>query len=138
MAQYLYDLKINPKNIIILDTDKWYDFKLFKCKLSPTNHDVPNVAIHIEINGEKLIYATDTSSLDNVDAKYYDYYLIEGNYKEEELEKRKEEKMANGEFVIEDRIKNSHLSYEQCIKYFLENSKESSVLEVMHQHREKN
>ena len=114
---------------------RWYDFNAFKCMLEDIPHDVPNVAVHLEINKEKLIYATDTSKIEHLNAKEYDYYLIEGNYKEKELEERKTEKMKNGEFVIEDRIANSHLSYEQCLDFFINNAKDSSILEVMHQHK---
>ncbi len=137
MAQTLYDLKIEPRNIIILNDDVWYEFNAFRCKLNLIPHDVPNVAIHLQIDNEKLLYATDTSSLENVNAKEYDYYLIEGNYKEKELEERKERKLLNGEFVIEDRVANSHLSYEQCLDFFMKNASDISILEVMHQHVEK-
>lgn len=134
MAQILYDLKIEPRNIITLNDDVWYEFNAFRCKLSLIPHDVPNVAIHLQIDNEKLLYATDTSSLENINAKNYNYYLIEGNYKEKELEERKERKLLNGEFIIEDRIANSHLSYEQCLDFFMKNADDSSILEVMHQH----
>lgn len=137
MAQTLYDLKIEPRNIITLNDDVWYEFNAFRCKLNLIPHDVPNVAIHLQIDNEKLLYATDTSSLENINAKNYNYYLIEGNYKEKELEERKERKLLNGEFIIEDRIANSHLSYEQCLDFFMRNANDSSVLEVLHKHVEK-
>lgn len=134
MAQTLYDLKIEPRNIVVIETGKIYDFNAFKCLLDEIPHDVPNVAVHLEIDNKKLLYATDTSKIDHINAVYYDYYLIEGNYKEKELEERKERKLLNGEFVIEDRIANSHLSYEQCLDFFMENASDNSVLEVMHKH----
>lgn len=134
MAQALIDLKIEPRNIVVVEIGKWYNFNAFKCKLDYIPHDVFNVAIHLEIDNEKLIYATDTSSLENIVAKNYNYYLLEGNYKEKELEERKEQKMKNGEFIIEDRVANSHLSYEQCLDYFMNNANDNSTLEVMHQH----
>ena len=137
MAQTLYDLKIEPRNIITLNDDVWYEFNAFRCKLNLIPHDVPNVAIHLQIDKEKLLYATDTSSLENINAKNYNYYLIEGNYKEKELEERKERKLLNGEFVIEYRVANSHLSYEQCLDFFMKNANDNSVLEVMHQHTQK-
>lgn len=137
MAQELINLKIEPRNIIILSTEDWYDFNAFKCRLDYIPHDVLNVAVHIEIDNQRLLYATDTSKIEDIDARGYDYYLVEGNYKEQELEERKNEKMRNGEFVIEDRIVNSHLSYEQCLDFFMNNAKDSSVLEVMHQHKDK-
>lgn len=134
MAQKLYDLKIESRNIIALDTGRIWDFKAFKCKLDEIPHDVPNVAIHLQIDNKKLLYATDTSKIEHINAKDYDYYLVEGNYKEQELEERKQRKLLNGEFVIEDRVANSHLSYEQCLDFFMKNASDSSVLEVMHKH----
>jgi hypothetical protein len=95
MVQQLYDLKIEPRNIIKLNDDVWYNFNAFRCKLNYIPHDVPNVAVHLEIDNEKLIYATDTSKIEHINARNYDYYLIEGNYKENELEERKQEKMKN-------------------------------------------
>ena len=35
---------------------------------------------------------TDTKTVEGISAKNYDLYLIEGNYEQEELEKRIEEK----------------------------------------------
>lgn len=137
MAQTLYDLKIEPRNIVIIDTGKFYDFNAFKCRLDEIPHDVPNVAIHLQIDDEKLLYATDTSKIDHIEAKNYKYYLVEGNYKEKELEERKERKLLNGEFIIEDRIANSHLSYEQCLDFFMKNASDNSVLEVLHQHKDR-
>lgn len=137
MAQTLYDLKIEPRNIVAIETGKDYDFNAFKCRLDEIPHDVPNVAIHLQIDNEKLLYATDTSSLENINAKNYNYYLIEGNYKEKELEERKERKLLNGEFIIEDRVANSHLSYEQCLDFFMKNASDNSVLEVLHQHKDR-
>jgi hypothetical protein len=137
MAQTLYDLKIEPRNIVAIDFDKVYDFNAFKCLLSEIPHDVSNVAVHLEIDNEKLLYATYTSRIEHLNAKHYDYYLIEGNYKEKELEERKERKLLNGEYVIEDRVANSHLSYEQCLDFFMNNARDTSILEVMHQHIEK-
>ena len=134
MAQTLYDLKIEPRNIVIIDTGKFYDFNAFKCRLDEIPHDVPNVAIHLQIDNKKLLYATDTSKIEHINAKDYDYYLVEGNYKEQELEERKQRKLLNGEFVIEDRVANSHLSYEQCLDFFMKNGSHNSVLEVMHKH----
>lgn len=137
IAQELIKLKIEPRNIIIVSPEDWYDFNAFKCRLDYIPHDVLNVAVHIEIDGQRLLYATDTSRIEDIQAKGYDYYLIEGNYKKDELEERKNEKIKNGEFVIEDRIVNSHLSYEQCLDFFMNNAKDSSVLEVMHQHKDR-
>ena len=94
--------------------------------------------IHIVLpNGKKLLYAVDTSKIDHIVAKEYDYYFVEGNYDEEEIELRQQEKELNGEFIIETRIKNSHLSKQQCDEFLMEMMGENSEYIYCHQHIEK-
>lgn len=133
----LVKLKISKKNIIILETERWYNLNAFKCYFTQTKHDVPNIAVHLDIKGEKLLYATDLGTTNNLAAKNYDIYLIEANYKKEELEQRKKEKEENGDFAIEERIEKTHLSYEECMDFIFKNAKEDSIIELMHQHRKK-
>ena len=84
------------------------------------------------MNEKKLIYATDTRTLDGIVAKDYDVYLIEGNYgNEEELHER----AYNSEY--ESRVKNTHLSREYTTKWLLDNMADNSVYEFMHQHKER-
>lgn len=120
-----------------MDLDKWYDLGIIKIKLEFLQHDVPNCLIKWEYKCKKGIYAVDTANLDNVIAKNYDMYFIEANYSEEELEQRKEQKLLNNEFEIETRIKNSHLSIEQCNDFLLKNMGENSQYCWIHQHKEK-
>lgn len=65
---------------LIIDNKK-YNFRTFNLY-----HDVPNQGFVITNElGEKLIYATDTSSLQDAPNEKYDYILIEGNYDEDKL-----------------------------------------------------
>ena len=65
---------------LVID-DKKYNFRTFNLY-----HDVPNQGFVITNElGEKLIYATDTSSLQDAPNEKYDYILIEGNYDEDKL-----------------------------------------------------
>lgn len=129
---------VQKKNIIVLDIDKWYKVGTLLIKLEKLEHDVKNCCIHIVFeNGKKLLYAVDTSTLDNIIAKNYDLYLVEGNYDEEEIEKREEEKRLNGEYVIETRIKNSHLSKQQCDEWLSQNMGDNSEYIYCHEHIEK-
>lgn len=64
--------------------------------MQPIPHDVPNCAWHIfafadeggQLRRNEVFYATDCGSLDGVEAKDYDLYLIEANYGEEEIQER--------------------------------------------------
>ena len=89
-------------------------------------------------DGYKYFYATDTCSLNNIEAKDYDMYFIEGNYEDEtELKKRKQKHIENGEFYYEDRIEKTHLSQVQALDWLNNNMGENSQYIFMHQHIEK-
>ncbi|MCI8466956.1 MAG: MBL fold metallo-hydrolase [Bacilli bacterium] len=102
-------------------------------------HDVSNCGWRIMFDdGYKYFYATDTCSLNNIEAKDYDMYFIEGNYEDEtELKKRKQKHIENGEFYYEDRIEKTHLSQVQALDWLNNNMGENSQYIFMHQHIEK-
>lgn len=110
-------------------------------EMQPIPHDVPNCAWHIFADRggqrEAAFYATDCGSLDGVEAKSYDLYLIEANYGEEEIRERMARKLAAGGYAYESRCMESHLSREQAEAWLAANAKEgwSKVL-FLHQHRE--
>lgn len=109
-----------------------YDYNLFKLVPVKLFHDVPQCGYRVFINGYKLIYATDTYTLEGIKAKNYDYYFIETNYEnDEELHER-----AYNDYY-ESRVKRTHLSKEQATEWILENMGLNSVYEFMHQHKSK-
>lgn len=109
-----------------------YNYKLFSVKPFPLIHDVKQCGWKIYINDNKIFYATDTYTLDGIKAVGYDYYLIEGNYQdEEELSSR----AINSYY--ESRVKKTHLSKEYARNWLLENMRLNSVYCWMHEHREK-
>lgn len=111
----------------------------FHCALIPflLYHDVPNCGYMIFIDGEKLLYATDTSTLDHIEAKNYDYYLIEANHTHAEIEARIAEKQARGEFAYETRAAQNHLSQEQAMDWLARNAGPQSRCIFLHQHQSK-
>ena len=86
---------------------------------------------------QSLIYMTDTRTLEGITAKNYDYYLIEGNYDEDEMAQRIKEKIENDEFVHEYRVIDTHLSNQQALNWLVNNMGEKSKYELIHQHKEK-
>lgn len=103
-----------------------------------TYHDIENTSYKIDLKPITLYYATDTCKLDYLDClKNLDYYFIEKNYAEEEINKRIEEKMLNGEYVYETRVKNSHMSAEETNKFLEEMMGNNSKFVYCHQHIEK-
>lgn len=137
LVDLLLELGVKRQNIYEIDEHRWYHLGLFLCKLDRVPHDVPNVAIHLIVNGVTVLYVTDAGNLDEIEAKDYDYYFVEANYKEEELKQRRKDKKEKNEFVIEDRIEQTHLSHEECVNFILKNAKDTSVIELMHQHKNK-
>lgn len=84
---------------------------------------------------KKIIYITDTKTVQGIKAKNYDLYLIEGNYDEDEILSRIKQKEENGFFINEYRTIETHLSIQEATKWLLENMGDNSQYEFIHQHK---
>lgn len=129
-------------NSIIVTTTKWYRIGNLQFSCEPLQHDVPNVAWKIFFLSKqnkpyKVIYATDTNSIENISANNYDLYLIENNYAREDIVNRIKEKRATGQFVYEDRVLRTHLSEEQCNDFIFSNIGPNGKFMYMHGHEDK-
>jgi len=139
LVDNLLDLKVWKKNICLLYPDRWYDMKMFKVKIQELIHDVPNSCIHLDLDGEKIIYATDTNEINHIEAKNYNYYFIESNYDtDEELEKVILEKEKRGEYCYEKRVLYSHLSQLKALNWLDINNKNNGEVIFIHQSRRLN
>lgn len=133
LVEDLLKCGVNKKNIDVFKIGKTYDYRDFKVIPINLYHDVSNCGYKLKINGNKLIYATDTNSLEHITAKNYDYYFIEGNYEdEEELHNR-----AVNEFY-ESRVKKTHLSKVKATEWLMKNMGNNSKYIFMHVHKERN
>lgn len=102
-----------------------------------TLHDVPNCAYKIVFpNSETCFYATDCATLDGIDAKDYDLYMIEANHRRDEIEERIAAKLASGEYPYELEARRNHLSEEQAFDWLAENMGPNSKYVFLHQHKE--
>lgn len=99
-------------------------------------HDVPNCCWHIFTNSGDIFYATDAGTLDGVDAKGYDIYMVEANHKQAEIEERFHQKRDWGYFAYEKRAAENHLSEEQAVDWLTKNMSRKSIWIPMHQHRQ--
>jgi phosphoribosyl 1,2-cyclic phosphodiesterase len=102
----------------------------------PLHHDVENCGYKITIGREKILYATDTSTLDHVTAKGFTLYLIEANHTEDELADRIQRKTEAGEYVYEHRVERTHLSRESADAWLAMNAGRNSEIIYLHQHKE--
>lgn len=109
------------------------------CSIRPERltHNVPNCGYHILSNGERLFYATDTGTLDGIEARGYDLYMVEANHTRAELEARMEAKRAAGEFSYEWAAAQNHLSKEQAEDWLYQQMGPNSKYIFLHQHQDK-
>ena len=130
---------VRTKNIFALKQNKEYVIgKVLVVKLQELKHDVLNSACEIRYKGKRLIYITDTGSVEHIDAKGLDCYLIEANYKDDaELDRLIQQDYDEGkEFSHYERVRETHLSQEQAIDFLKKNMKDYSVFEFIHKHLE--
>lgn len=123
-----------------MDSHHFYSFQdelTFSIRPVALIHDVPNCGYVICKGREKAFYATDTGTLDGIEAKGYDLYLIESNHTQAEIEARAAEKLAHGEFSYERRAAACHLSHEQAMDFLVRNAGPQSRYVLLHGHREK-
>lgn len=141
MVQPLLEAGVDKRVIDVMQFDDTMCYWRL-CAVQPVQlvHDVPNSGWRIRLfydkNDEWLFYATDTATLDHVEAPGYDLYLIEANHRTAELEARAAEKEARGEFAYERRAAKTHLSEEQALDWLGRNAGPNSRYVFMHQHKE--
>lgn len=133
----LLECGVNRKNIDVLQIGTRYDYKLFKVVPIKLYHDVPQCGYRVLFDDYKVIYMTDTKTVEGISAKNYDLYLVEGNYEEEELEQRIKQKREEGLYYYESRVRNTHLSKGQATEFLLNNMGENSEYVFMHEHIER-
>lgn len=133
VVRKLYKNKVKPVNIFYLEERQWYTLRFVKLRIDKLEHDTPNHCLHFELGGKKGIYIVDTNNVDNIVAKNYDLYLIESNYNQDILEKHILECEDENELYYLNRVPKTHLSYEQANSFLIENMKEDSWFEYIHQ-----
>ena len=133
----LVESGVPKQSIDVLEIGKIYDYKAFKISPIKLYHNVPNCGYRLFIDGEKAIYATDTSHMIGIKAKGYDLYMIEANYDKEELQERINAKLEAGGYCYELNVASRHLSHEQASEWLMENMDEKSEYVFLHAHRER-
>lgn len=132
LCDYLIESGIDKNNIDIVRHDRVYDYKMFKLSPIALIHDVFNYGLRLFINGEKMLYAVDTATLDHISAKGYNLYLIEANYDDEVLEQNLKDDLEKTGFSYNVRVKDTHLSIAQATEFIFKNASENSVYEFIH------
>lgn len=140
MVPYLLSAGVSPLMIDIYvfgdDAPVYKYSNLFEVVPVLLVHDVENCGYKITYNRKEILYATDTSTLDHVNAKSFDLYLIEANHTEEEIADRIQRKTESGEYVYEHRVERTHLSRESADAWLAMNAGRNSKVIYLHQHKE--
>ena len=142
MVPHLLEASVDKRAIDVFDVGygfNGYHYKKIHSYIVPVPlvHDVPNCGYRIIIRNEYLFYATDTGTLDQIEARNYGLYLLEANHTQAEIEARIAEKLARGEFAYETRAARNHLSQEQALDWLARNAGPNSKCVFLHQHKDK-
>lgn len=128
---------VNPSKIDVFIPEIAKRYRSFSIKSFGLLHDVQNVGYHINLDGFSAAYITDTGSIDHLQQDYLhgcDYYFLEANYREDEMEQRIMEKLEDQEFIYESRVVETHLSEEQAVEFIQRVARPDSIIVYVHQH----
>lgn len=131
---------VSIRQIDVMDADDGISYNymigdaIYSIEPFRLSHNVPNCGYKIRKGSERLFYATDTGTLDGVEARDFDLYMIECNHKAAEIEARAAEKEAAGLYAYERRAAENHLSWEQAMDWLARNMSPRSLFVPMHQH----
>lgn len=119
---YDVDVIVGAMDIAIKD----YVFTPFECP-----HDVPCTGYVWEVDGKRLIYATDTAGMDHAPLGKYDYFFLESNHDEEKIKKAMGKRI--GAYDPYESAKR-HLSTQECkLFYYMRRKDKDSKLIELHQ-----
>ena len=126
-------MKLGIRHLVVLKLNEPYQLAK-NILVSPfmLYHDVDNCGWRIMIDRFKIFHATDTVTLDGIEAKNYNLYALEFNHCEEEYKKIIEEKRLLNEFCYELGAMNSHLSFEKAAQFIKENATKEHIVLKLH------
>lgn len=137
MLPSLVEAGVDKHKIDVLYPDIEFVYSTFKVEPVALFHNVPNCGYKItDAEDQHLFYATDTGTLDGIEAKNYDLYMIEANHTKAELEARMKAKLDAGEFSYERAAAQNHLSRERAEEWLYWNMGPNSRYVFLHQHKE--
>ncbi len=124
------------KRIDVYDIGRRYNYGAFSLSPVKLYHNVPNCGYRLYRDDKKILYCTDTNTLDGISAKDYDLYMLECNYEDEEIRNRIASKAQRGEYAYEYNVLHNHLSKQKCDDFIVANAGGNSEFVYMHRHRE--
>lgn len=135
---------VSPNNIVLAkageETDINFGAESIRFHIFDLIHNVENVGYRVEVTGGPepgtALYATDTQYIP-VSAPGLDLYMVECNYRVDDLLRRRERKMQEGKFFYEDTVAAAHMSRETVMNWLGQNAGPESEVVFLHQHIER-
>lgn len=134
LVKMLLGCGVSKSNIDVLKIGVRYDYGKFAVVPVKLYHDVPNCGYRLYFGRTRVFYATDTRTLEGIDAKGYDYYFVEANYITDEMRERIKAKQENDEYAYEIRAMNEHLSKEDAEAWIYRNMTQKGKYIFLHGH----
>ena len=135
MVSPLFEAGVDKRRIDVYEHDLGFiTYGEFSIEPVALTHDVPNGGYKIISLDGGVFYATDCATLDGIEAKNYDLYMIESNHLRDEIDARIEAKRAAGEYAYELEAKRNHMSQEQALDWLASNAGPNSKYVFLHQH----
>lgn len=140
------------KNAFTMEPDQWYDLGKYEVQALELKHNVPTVGYKITVKNWreyyaegvkyvtedfKIFHATDTGTLNHIDAVGMDLYGIEFNHDEDLIKaaiEYKKELKAQGKkaFIHEYRSMRDHQSNQAAEKWLERNNTKNAVIIKLH------
>jgi len=137
MVEPLLEAGVSKRVIDVAEVgDSYLHYGLCSVRAEEIPHNVPNCAWVMQLDDDIVFYATDASTLDGVSAPGFDWYFIEANHGEAEIEERIAAKLEAGEFSYEAAARENHMSREQAMDWLAANMGPHSRYVLLHQHEE--
>lgn len=138
LKQDLLDLGIMAHQITIIKADRVYRlFKDFEIKPITLYHNVDNMGLKMKYEGLKVLHATDTFTLEHIDAINYDYYMCEANFDEEKVKEIQDRHYENGTYDYTLNSVENHHSIQDLDKWLGKNNENGKgVLVRLHQSKD--
>ena len=135
MAAKAVEAGIDRRRIDVCAMGARADYGRFSVRALPLSHDAPNCGWRLDFaSGGSAFYATDTGSLDGIEARGLALYLVEANYGEKEIAERIRAKQDVGEHCHEWRALKNHLSREKALDWLYKNMGPGSEYALLHGH----
>ena len=138
LRQPLLDAGVAERVIDVVEPgEKWYYGVNCGVRIRAERlfHNVPNCGYHLTFGRFKVFYATDAGTLEGVDAKDYDLYMVEANHTKADIERRFLDKQAMDAYAYEQSAAAYHLSQEQAEDWIYRNIGIHGRYVFLHQHK---